>query len=152
MKPSLNLHVICKIPLIWHLILFLILYSSFPDILCHHRTRLCQLLCPRFFSLLITFTHFSLLIFPTSSPVKLCISSRSWLMFHFLWDTSCESLYQVRIPLLYVYIPFSSCPQSLPASVFSNESTLRMRWPKYWSFSFSIIPCKEQPEIGRAHV
>ena len=27
--------------------------------------------------------------------------------------------------------------------VFSNESTLRMRWPKYWSFSFSIIPSKE---------
>ena len=27
-------------------------------------------------------------------------------------------------------VPFSSCPQSLPASVFSNESTLRMRWPK----------------------
>ena len=40
-------------------------------------------------------------------------------------------------------VPFSSCPQSLPASVFSNESTLRMRWPKYWSFSFSIIPSKE---------
>ena len=33
-------------------------------------------------------------------------------------------------------VPFSSCPQSLPASVFSNESTLRMRWPKYWSFSW----------------
>ena len=28
--------------------------------------------------------------------------------------------------------------------VFSNESTLRIRWPKYWSFSFSIIPSKEQ--------
>ena len=27
--------------------------------------------------------------------------------------------------------------------VFSNESTLRMRWPKYWSFRFSIIPSKE---------
>src|SRR5574341_593429 len=27
--------------------------------------------------------------------------------------------------------------------VFSNESTLCMRWPKYWSFSFSIIPSKE---------
>ena len=27
--------------------------------------------------------------------------------------------------------------------VFSNESTLRMRWPKYWSFSFSIIPSKK---------
>ena len=28
-------------------------------------------------------------------------------------------------------------------TVFSNESTLHMRWPKYWSFSFSIIPSKE---------
>ena len=41
-------------------------------------------------------------------------------------------------------VPFSSCPQSLSASEStSNESTLRMRWPKYWSFSFSIIPSKE---------
>ena len=29
--------------------------------------------------------------------------------------------------------------------VFSNESTLCMRWPKYWSFNFSIIPSKEHP-------
>ena len=41
-------------------------------------------------------------------------------------------------------VPFSFCPQSLPASKsFSNESTLRMRWPKYWSFSFSIISSKK---------
>ena len=44
-------------------------------------------------------------------------------------------------------IPFSSCPQSLPASVFSSESTLHMRWPKYWSFSFSISPSKEIPGL-----
>ena len=31
--------------------------------------------------------------------------------------------------------------------VFSNESTLRMRWPKNWSFSFSIIPSKEIPGL-----
>ena len=31
--------------------------------------------------------------------------------------------------------------------VFSNESTLRVRWPKYWSFSFSIIPSKEHPGL-----
>jgi len=31
--------------------------------------------------------------------------------------------------------------------VFSNESTLRMRWPKHWSFSFSIIPSKEIPGL-----
>ena len=37
----------------------------------------------------------------------------------------------------------------IPASirVFSNESTLRMRRPKYWSFSFSIIPSKEHPGL-----
>ena len=36
---------------------------------------------------------------------------------------------------------------SIPPSirVFSNESSLHMRWPKYWSFSFSIIPSKETP-------
>ena len=31
--------------------------------------------------------------------------------------------------------------------VFPNESTLHMRWPKYWSFSFSIIPSKEHPGL-----
>jgi len=38
---------------------------------------------------------------------------------------------------------------SIPPSirVFSNESTLRMRWPKYWSFSLSIIPSKEHPGL-----
>ena len=38
---------------------------------------------------------------------------------------------------------------SIPPSirVFSNESTLRMRWPKYWSLSFSIIPSKEHPGL-----
>ena len=38
---------------------------------------------------------------------------------------------------------------SIPHSirVFSNESALRMRWPKYWSFSFSIIPSKESPGL-----
>src|SRR5574337_56191 len=31
--------------------------------------------------------------------------------------------------------------------VFSNESTLHIRWPKYWSFSLSIIPSKETPGL-----
>ena len=46
-------------------------------------------------------------------------------------------------------VPFSSCPQSIPPSirVFSNESTLCMTWPKYRSFSFSIIPSKEIPGL-----
>ena len=44
------------------------------------------------------------------------------------------------------------CPLLLPPNppsirVFSNESTLLMRWPKYWSFSFSISPSKEHPGL-----
>ena len=38
-------------------------------------------------------------------------------------------------------------PNPLSIRVFSNESTLSMRWPKYWSFSFSIIPSKEIPGL-----
>ena len=37
----------------------------------------------------------------------------------------------------------------IPPSIrgFSNESTLQMRWPKYWSFSFRIIPSKDHPGL-----
>ena len=38
-------------------------------------------------------------------------------------------------------------PIPLSIRVFSNESTLRKRWPKYWRFSFSIIPSKEIPGL-----
>ena len=44
--------------------------------------------------------------------------------------------------------PLLLLPQIPPSiRVFSNESTLCMRWPKYWSFSFSIIPSKEIPGL-----
>ena len=62
--------------------------------------------------------------------------------------------------------PYKGPPQVMPSShlilccpllllptvppsirVFSNESTLRMMWPKYWSFSFNIIPSKEIPGL-----
>ena len=44
--------------------------------------------------------------------------------------------------------PLFLLPSIFPSiRVFSNESTLRMRWPKYWSFSFSIIPSKEIPGL-----
>ena len=48
---------------------------------------------------------------------------------------------------------WDSCPSSqwchpaISSSVVPNESTLRMRWPKYWSFSFSIILSKEHPGL-----
>ena len=44
-------------------------------------------------------------------------------------------------------IPFSSCPQSFPASGSFQMSQLCIRWPKYWSFSFNISPSKEHPGL-----
>ena len=41
-------------------------------------------------------------------------------------------------------IPPTPCPS---LRVFSNESTLHMRWPQYWSFSFSISPSNEHPGL-----
>ena len=41
--------------------------------------------------------------------------------------------------------PLAPIPPSI--RVFSNESTLHMRWPKYWSFSFSISPFNEHPGL-----
>ena len=44
--------------------------------------------------------------------------------------------------------PLLLLPPVLPSiRVFSNESALRMRWPKYWSFSFNISPSNEHPGL-----
>ena len=43
--------------------------------------------------------------------------------------------------------PSPPAPNPPSIKVFSNESTLRMRWPKFWSFSISIIPSKEIPGL-----
>ena len=43
--------------------------------------------------------------------------------------------------------PSPPAPNSPSIGVFSNESTLRMRWPKYWSFSFSISASSEHPGL-----
>ena len=44
--------------------------------------------------------------------------------------------------------PLFLLPSIFPSiSVFSNESALHMKWPKYWSFSFSISPTNEQPGL-----
>ena len=48
------------------------------------------------------------------------------------------------IQLSHSLFPLVLLPPIPPSiTVFSNESTLRMRWPKYWSFSFSICPSNE---------
>ena len=60
--------------------------------------------------------------------------------------TSIESV-MPSSPLI-LHRPLLLLPQIPPSiRVFSKESTLRMRWPKYWSFSFSIILSKEHPGL-----
>ena len=60
---------------------------------------------------------------------------------HIHWVSDASSWFILCRPLLLL-------PPIPPSNrVFSNESTLCMRWPKYWSFSFSIIPSKEHPGL-----
>ena len=60
--------------------------------------------------------------------------------------TSIESVMpSSHLILCYPLLLWPPIPPSI--RVFSNESTLRMRWPEYWNFSFSIIPSKEHPGL-----
>ena len=59
--------------------------------------------------------------------------------------TSIESVMPSSHLILGLPLLLPPIPPSI--RVFSNESALRMRWPKYWSFSFSIIPSKEIPGL-----
>ena len=80
------------------------------------------------------------------------------------WIAACQASLSItnfqsllRLTSIESVMPFSHIilcrplllPPPIPLSIrgFSNESTLRMRWPKYWSFSFSIIPSKEIPGL-----
>ena len=69
---------------------------------------------------------------------------------HQLPEFTQTRVYQVAMPSSHLILGrplllLSPIPPSI--KVFSNESTLHMRWPKYWSFSFSIIPSKEIPGL-----
>ena len=61
-------------------------------------------------------------------------------------QTSIESVMpSSHLILCHPLLLLPAIPPSI--GVFSKESTLHMRWPKYWNFSFSIIPSKEHPEM-----
>ena len=65
-----------------------------------------------------------------------------------VYPNSCPSSQWCHPAISSSVVPFSSCPPILLSiRVFSNESTLRIRWPKYWSFSFNISPSSEHPQL-----
>ena len=65
-----------------------------------------------------------------------------------VYSNSCPSS-QLCLPTISSSVfPLFLLPPTTPSiRVFFNESTLRMRWPKYWSFSFSISPSNEHPGL-----
>ena len=61
-----------------------------------------------------------------------------------VYANSCPSSWRCHPAISFSVIPFFSCLQSFPAlGYFSKESVLCIRWPKYWTFSFNIIPSNE---------
>ena len=107
-------------------------------------------------------------VFKTSQIMQQSFSSVQFLSHVWLfvtpWTTACQASLSITnsrssLKLMSIESMMPSnhlilCPPLLllppiPPSikVFSNESTLHMRWPKYWSFSFSIIPSKEHPGL-----
>ena len=65
-----------------------------------------------------------------------------------VYSNSCPLSWWCHPTISSSVIPFSSHCQSFPAiRVFSNESVLRIMWPEYWSFSFSISPSNEYSDL-----
>ena len=57
--------------------------------------------------------------------------------------SSCPLNRRCHTTILSSVTPFSSCPQSSSIRVFPKEVAICIRWPKYWSFSYSISPSNE---------
>ena len=99
---------------------------------------------PEVFSSVQSLSHVRLFLTPWIAAFQASLSitsSRSSLKL-----TSIESV----IPSSHLILchPLLLLPPIPPSiRVFSNESTLRMKWPKYWSFSFSISPSNEHPGL-----
>ena len=101
---------------------------------------------------------YSLDILYFSSVAQLCptpcdpmnCSTPGLLVHHQLPEFTQTHVHQVSDAISHLILchPFLLLP-SIPPSIrdFSNESTLRKRWPKYWSFSFNISPSKEHPGL-----
>ena len=103
-----------------------------------------ELLCSRVFSSVQSLSHVRLFVTPwiTARQASLSITIS--------WSSLRLMSFELVMPSSHLILchPLLLLPPIPPSiRVFSNESILRMRWPKYWSFSFSIIPSKEHPGL-----
>ena len=112
--------------------------------LSQQRMKISHLFTPSVYSLLQLISHFRLFAIPWTTARQASLSiTNSWGLLKLM---SIESVMPSNLLIL-------CCPLLLPPSifpsirVFSNESALLMRWPKYWSFSFNISPSNEHPGL-----
>ena len=94
-----------------------------------------------------------LLVLQFSSVAQLCLtiynpmdcSTPGFPVHHQLPEPTQIHIHRISYAIQPFHLPSSPSPPSIFSSirVFSNESVLCIRWPKYWSFSFSIIPSNE---------
>ena len=100
-------------------------------------------------SFIISSVHFSRSVMPNSATPWIAARQASLSITNYqssLRLTSIESVMpSSHLILCHPLLLLPPIPPSI--RVFSNESALCMRWPKYWSFSFSIIPSKEIPGL-----
>ena len=100
--------------------------------------------CTILFSSVQLLSHVWLSVTPWTTVHQASLSiTNSWSL---LKLTSIESVMPSNHLIL--YHPLLLLPSIFSSiRIFSNESTLLMRWPKYWSFCFSIVPSKEHPGL-----
>ena len=140
----------CSLPLWTLLFLYQVTFISSLPIL--FSTQLCESLyvfkmvenTSVQFSSFQSLSHVRIFATPWIAALQASLSitnSRSSLRFTFIKSIMPSS----HLNLCHSLLLLPPIPPSI--RVFSNESTLCMRWPKYWSFSFSIIPSKEIPGL-----
>ena len=96
------------------------------------------------FSSVQSLSHVQLFVNPWTSACQASLSiTNSWSSHKLMYIKSVMP--SKHLILCHPLLLLSPIPPSI--RVFSNESTLCMRWPKYWSFSFTIIPSKEIPGL-----
>jgi len=131
---------------------------TLKSLLQHHSSKASILWCPDFFMVqlsLLSSDFFQFSSVQLLSRVWLFVTP--WIAAHWASLSITNSQNSLKLMSIESVMPSSHLilcralfllPPIPPSiRVFSNESILRMRWPKYWSFSFSIIPSKELPGL-----
>jgi len=134
----------------WILILLLLIHNAnfclvrFPHYSLNRTTGVCSLFLIRVFSSVQSLSRVRLFATPwiTACQASLSITNSQSVPKLMSIESVMASNHLILCRPLLLLPPI---PPSI--RVFSNESTLRIRWPKYWSFSFSISPSNEHPGL-----